>query len=75
VLDYKIIYIRVIIENTTGMPHLEIMRNTSKDTTETWKFTANQIKSKETACCIWKQYRFLAWRNSTFRKYVVKFSV
>ena len=31
--------------------------------------------SKETACCSGKRYSYLAWRNSTFRKYVVKFSI
>jgi hypothetical protein len=34
VLDKKITSILVIIENTTGMPHQKIMRNTSKDTAQ-----------------------------------------
>ena len=34
VLDCKIIYILIVIENTTGMPHMKITRNTTKDTIE-----------------------------------------
>jgi len=83
VLDYKIIYEYILlnIENIRGMPYLKIIRNTSKDTTESWKFTANKFNifscdfnyvtpawSKKTACCSGKQHRYLVWRNSTFRK-------
>jgi hypothetical protein len=34
VLDYKIIYILVINEHITWMPHLKIIRNTTKDKKE-----------------------------------------
>jgi len=33
-LEYKILYNLVIIVNPTGMPHLKITRNLSKDTTQ-----------------------------------------